>query len=75
MVDQVGFFWPMGAYHRCKGIDDDMRLVEMIRAFARMHALVIEVICVSRVLERIQALVIEVQQTYLSGISDDTMVS
>ena len=41
----------------------------------RMQALEIEVTFVSRVLARIQALVIEVQQTYLSGIGEDTMVS
>ena len=41
----------------------------------RMQALEIEVTCVSRVLTRIQALVIEVRRTYLSGIGEDTTVS
>ena len=41
----------------------------------RMQALEIEVTCVSTVLERIQALVIEVRRTYLSGISEDITVS
>ena len=41
----------------------------------RMQALEIEVTCVSRVLERIKALVMEVRRTYLSGIGEDTAVS
>ena len=45
------------------------------RTLMRMQALEIEVTCVSRVLERIQALVIEVRLTYLSGIGEDTTVS
>ena len=40
----------------------------------RMQALAVEVTCVSKVLERIQALVIEVQWTYLLGIGEDTTV-
>ena len=41
----------------------------------RMQALEIKVTCISRVSETIQALVIEVRRTYLSGIGEDTTVS
>ena len=41
----------------------------------RTQALVIEVTCVHRVLERIQTMVIEVQHTYLSGIGEEIAVS
>ena len=45
------------------------------RALMRMQALEIKVTCISRVLARIQALMIEVRKTYLLGIGEDTMVS
>ena len=41
----------------------------------RMQTLEIQVTCVSRVLERKQAPVIEVRRAYLSGIGEDTTVS
>ena len=61
MVDQVIFARWVHSVH--------------VMALMRMQALEIEATCVSRVLERIQALVIEVRRTYLLDIGEDTMVS